>query len=79
MLQKLSKPQETVCLVGKAGIRGNALGDPGARVWAEGADTPRMLSVGLHLRMIGRPGGISGLERGLRRMRDRGGVWLARP
>jgi allantoinase len=48
------------------------------RLWQEGADTPCMLSVGLHLRMIGRPGRIAGLERVLRHMRDRGSVWLAR-
>lgn len=47
-------------------------------LWREGADHPRMLSVGLHLRMIGRPGRISGLERVLRHMQDRGSVWLAR-
>lgn len=48
------------------------------RLWQEGADTPRMLSVGLHLRMIGRAGRIAGLERVLRHMRDRGGAWFAR-
>jgi hypothetical protein len=32
--------------------------------WGEGASAPRMLSIGLHLRMIGRPGRIAGLERG---------------
>ncbi len=48
------------------------------RLWLEGADMPRMLSVGLHLRMIGRPGRIVGLERVLRHMADRGGAWLAR-
>lgn len=47
-------------------------------LWREGADRPRMMSVGLHLRMIGRPGRIAGLERVLRHMRDRGGVWFAR-
>ncbi len=47
-------------------------------LWMEGAETPRMLSVGLHLRMIGRPGRIAGLERVLRHMRDKGGVWFAR-
>jgi peptidoglycan/xylan/chitin deacetylase (PgdA/CDA1 family) len=30
-------------------------------LWAEGAATPRMLSIGLHLRMIGRAGRIAGL------------------
>ena len=37
-----------------------------------------MLSVGLHLRMIGRAGRIAGLERVLRHMRDKGGAWFAR-
>lgn len=45
------------------------------RLWREGG---RMLSVGLHLRMIGRPGRIGGLERVLRHMHARGGAWLAR-
>ena len=48
------------------------------QLWKEGADTPRMLSIGLHLRMIGRPGRIAGLERVLRHIGDRGGAWLAR-
>lgn len=47
-------------------------------LWAEGAETPRMLSIGLHLRMIGRPGRIAGLERVLRHMRDKGDAWFAR-
>ena len=48
------------------------------RLWQEGADTPRMLSIGLHLRIIGRPGRIGGLERVLRHIQQRGGAWLAR-
>jgi peptidoglycan/xylan/chitin deacetylase (PgdA/CDA1 family) len=44
----------------------------------EGADAPRMMSVGLHLRMIGRPGRIAALETILERMRATGGVWFAR-
>ena len=47
-------------------------------LWAEGADHPRMLSIGLHLRMIGRAGRIAGLDRLLRHMRDKGGAWFAR-
>jgi len=39
---------------------------------------PKMLSIGLHLRMIGRPGRIAGLERALRHMQDKGGAWFAR-
>ena len=37
-----------------------------------------MLSVGLHLRMIGRAGRIAVLERVLRHMREQGGAWFAR-
>ena len=48
------------------------------QLWREGEETPRMLSIGLHLRMIGRPGRIAGLERILRHMRDRGETWFAR-
>jgi len=47
-------------------------------LWKEGAETPKMLSIGLHLRMIGRPGRIGGLERVLRHMREKGGFWFAR-
>ena len=47
-------------------------------LWREGAHRPRMLSVGLHLRIIGRAGRIAGLERVLNHMRAKGGVWLAR-
>jgi allantoinase len=48
------------------------------QLWTEGADTPRMLSVGLHLRIIGRAGRITGLERVLRHMKDRRSIWQAR-
>ena len=44
-------------------------------LYAEGG---RMMSVGLHLRIIGRPGRIAGLARVLRHMRQRGQVWFAR-
>ena len=37
-------------------------------LWREGASAPKMLSVGLHLRMNGRPG----------RMQDKGNVWFTR-
>ena len=45
---------------------------------AEAAAVPRMLSIGLHLRIIGRPGRIAGLEQLLRHASQRPGVWLAR-
>ena len=47
-------------------------------LWREGASVPKMMSVGLHLRMIGRPGRIAGLERVLEHMREKGSVWFAR-
>ena len=47
-------------------------------LWREGASAPKMLSVGLHLRMIGRPGRIGGLERVIAHMQDKGNVWFAR-
>jgi peptidoglycan/xylan/chitin deacetylase (PgdA/CDA1 family) len=44
----------------------------------EGAHAPKMLSVGLHLRMIGRPGRIGSLERILRHIANKGDTWIAR-
>ncbi|MFO1147447.1 MAG: polysaccharide deacetylase family protein [Alsobacter sp.] len=48
------------------------------RLHAEGAGVPRMLSIGLHLRIIGRPARIGGLERFLDHAMARDGVWFAR-
>ena len=48
------------------------------RLYQEGADAPRMMSVGLHLRIIGRPARIGGLERFLDHVAARPGVWVAR-
>lgn len=42
----------------------------------EGDSMPRMLSIGLHLRMIARPGRIGALDRILRHMRRTGGAWV---
>jgi peptidoglycan/xylan/chitin deacetylase (PgdA/CDA1 family) len=42
----------------------------------EGTTRPRMLSIGLHLRMIARPGRIGAVERILRHMRSAGGAWI---
>jgi peptidoglycan/xylan/chitin deacetylase (PgdA/CDA1 family) len=44
----------------------------------EGATAPKMMSIGLHPRMIGRPGRIGALDRILSAMRARGGAWIAR-
>ncbi|WP_405704929.1 allantoinase PuuE [Streptomyces xanthophaeus] len=43
---------------------------------AEGADRPRMMSVGLHCRIIGRPGRIRVLDGFLRHVAQRGGAWV---
>lgn len=47
-------------------------------LWREGATTPKMLSIGLHLRIIGRPGRVAGLEQVLAHITGREGVWVAR-
>ena len=38
---------------------------------------PRMMSLGLHLRIVGRPGRIGALERFLDHVASRGNVWVA--
>src|SRR5271165_2689571 len=43
----------------------------------EGAHQPKMMSIGLHLRIIGRPGRIGALERILRHIADNGDAWIA--
>jgi peptidoglycan/xylan/chitin deacetylase (PgdA/CDA1 family) len=37
-----------------------------------------MLSIGLHTRIIGRPGRIAGLAAVLRHIQQKGGAWFAR-
>jgi peptidoglycan/xylan/chitin deacetylase (PgdA/CDA1 family) len=46
-------------------------------LYAEGADSPRMMSLGVHLRIIGRPGRAAMFERFLRHVRTKDGVWVA--
>ena len=47
-------------------------------LYAEGAATPRMMSVGLHCRLVGRPGRIAALERFLDYASGHDGVWFCR-
>lgn len=47
-------------------------------LWREGAHQPRMMSIGLHTRIIGRPGRIQGLASALEHMQAKGKVWFAR-
>lgn len=48
------------------------------RLLAESAHAPRMLSIGLHTRIIGRPARIAGLEQFLDHALSKKGVWFAR-
>ncbi|HLF30312.1 MAG TPA: allantoinase PuuE [Xanthomonadales bacterium] len=47
-------------------------------LYAEGKRTPRMMSVGLHCRLAGRPGRFAALERFLRYARSHEDVWWCR-
>ena len=47
-------------------------------LYAEGAETPRMMSVGLHCRLVGKPGRIMALERFLDYARSHEAVWFCR-
>jgi len=48
------------------------------RLYAEGRRAARMMSIGLHLRIIGRPARIAGLETVLAHITAQPGVWIAR-
>ena len=47
-------------------------------LYAEGADCPKMMSVGLHCRLAGRPGRAAALDRFLDHVAGHDGVWVAR-
>lgn len=47
-------------------------------LYSEGGTHPKMLSIGLHPRLIGRPSRIAGLERFMDHVQARGGAWIAR-
>jgi putative urate catabolism protein len=47
-------------------------------LYAEGGAAPKMMSVGLHCRLIGRPGRIAGLRRFFEHVQKHSGVWLCR-
>jgi len=47
-------------------------------LWKEGESKPKMMSVGIHPRLIGRPGRIGGLETFLKFVSNFEGVWFAR-
>jgi allantoinase len=47
-------------------------------LYAEGADRPKMMSVGLHMRLAGRPGRAAALARFLDHVRRHDDVWICR-
>lgn len=47
-------------------------------LYAESARTPRMMSVGLHCRLVGRPGRFRALQRFLDHVQHHPDVWIAR-
>jgi len=47
-------------------------------LYAEGADTPRMLSVGMHCRLVGRPGRFAALKRFIEHVLAHQDVWVCR-
>ncbi|WPZ36042.1 allantoinase PuuE [Thalassobaculum sp. OXR-137] len=47
-------------------------------LYAEGADQPKMMSVGLHCRLVGRPGRFAALQRFLDHVAKHDGVWICR-
>lgn len=47
-------------------------------LYAEGAVSPKMMSVGLHCRIVGRPGRTAALARFLDYVQGHGAVWVAR-
>ncbi|WP_386066141.1 allantoinase PuuE [Tahibacter sp. UC22_41] len=47
-------------------------------LYAEGAETPRMLSIGMHCRLLGRPGRFVALQRFLDHLAQHDRVWICR-
>ena len=45
-------------------------------LYAEGATQPKMMSIGLHCRLVGRPGRIAGLARFLDHIQSHQQVWI---
>ncbi len=48
------------------------------QLWDEGVDRPRMLSIGLHQRLVGRPGRARALARFLDHVQEKGATWVTR-
>lgn len=48
------------------------------RLWYEGAESPRMMNIGLHMRVVGQPGRAQALERFIAYAQSFPNVWFAR-
>jgi putative urate catabolism protein len=48
------------------------------QLWDEGAERPRMLSIGLHQRLVGRPGRARALAKFLDHVQAKGSTWITR-
>ena len=57
---------------------GDFLIDSFETLLSESARTPRMMSVGMHPRIVGHPGRLGGIERLLNHIAGRGDVWVCR-
>jgi peptidoglycan/xylan/chitin deacetylase (PgdA/CDA1 family) len=47
-------------------------------LYAEGADSPKMMSVGMHCRLLGRPGRIVALQKFMDHIERHDRVWVCR-
>lgn len=47
-------------------------------LYSEGAETPRMMSIGLHCRLAGRPGRVAALQRFLDHLQRHEDIWICR-
>jgi peptidoglycan/xylan/chitin deacetylase (PgdA/CDA1 family) len=47
-------------------------------LYAEGAEAPKMMSIGMHCRLLGRPGRMRGLQRFLDHVEAHDRVWVCR-
>ena len=56
----------------------NYLTDMFDELYAEGAETPKMMSVGLHCRIVGKPGRAAALRKFLTYISDKPDVWVCR-
>lgn len=56
----------------------NYLKDSFDVLYAEGNTSPKMMSIGLHCRLIGRPGRIASLERFIRYVQEHNAVWICK-